>query len=118
MEKNKEEIIGWIEKLREAGKLVIVEGEKDIRALNHFGIKSVMELKKPLYAVVEEIASMAKEVVILTDFDKKGKELYGRLSKDLAKHGVKVDRYFREFLQKNTRLSHIEGLRTYINNMG
>lgn len=117
MEKKKEEINGWIEKLRESGKLVIVEGDKDIKALNYFGIINIMKLKKPLYDVVEEVVEKTKDVIILTDFDKKGKELYGRLRKDLIRHGVKVDRYFREFLQKNTKLSHVEGLKTYIGNL-
>ena len=117
MEKKKEEMIGWANKLKDSGKLVVVEGDKDIAALNHFGIKNIVKLKKPLYAVVEDIDSMAKEAVILTDFDRKGKELYGKLRKDLMKHGVKVDTYFREFLQKNTKLSHIEGLKTYMGNL-
>lgn len=114
MEAKKEEMISWADELKDSGKLVVVEGDKDVAALKSLGIENVMKLKKPLYAVVEDVAAMAKEVVILTDFDKKGKELYGRLRKDLMKHGVKVDTHFREFLQRNTRLSHVEGLRTYV----
>src|SRR3989344_1128673 len=117
MEEKKEEIEGWIEKLKKESKIIVVEGEKDRKSLEFFGVSGIVTLKKPLFEIVEEVAEKTDEVVILTDFDKKGKELYGRLKRDFARNGVKVDAYFREFLQKNTRLSHIEGLRRYIGNL-
>ncbi len=118
-EKNgkKDEIDIWLEKLSSSGKCIIVEGKKDKDSLEKLGIKNIFTLsKKPLFSIVEDVAEKNNEVVILTDFDRKGKELYGKLKKDLSKSGVKVDNYFREFLQKNTKLSHIEGLLTYISN--
>ena len=116
MEKKKEELDAWIEKIKDSGKIIIVEGPKDRKALEYFGIKNIMTLKKPLYVVTEEIAEKYKEAIILTDFDTEGRKLYARLKKDLSRNGVKVDRYFREFLQRNTKLSHIEGLKTYAEN--
>ncbi len=91
-------------------KLVIVEGKKDKEALKSFGITNVVTLKKSLFEVVEEVSSKAKECVILTDLDKKGKYLYSRLRQDLQKHGVKVDNSFRNFLFRETKLRQIEGL--------
>ena len=117
MEGKKKEIERCIERLRQEDKIIVVEGEKDKKSLEFFGIKNIITLKKPLFAVVEDVAEKTDEVIILTDFDRKGKELYGRLKKDFARNGVKVDAYFREFLHKNTRLSHIEGLKTYIGNL-
>lgn len=117
MEGKKEEIEGCIERLRQENKVIVVEGEKDKKSLEFFGVKNIVTLKKPLFVVVEDVAEKTDEVVILTDFDRKGKELYGRLKRDFAMNGVKVDAYFREFLQKNTRLSHIEGLKTYLGNL-
>ena len=93
---------------------MVVEGIKDKTALEHLGFTNVMVLKKPLYAVVEDVAMQSKNVVILTDLDSKGKELYSKLSKDLQKHGVNVDNRFRKFLFKNTSLRQIEGLATFI----
>lgn len=110
----KEKLMEWAEKLAESGKIIIVEGKKDREALESLGIENIITLKKPLYCIVEEVAEKSKGAVILTDFDKKGKELYGRLKKDLSRNGVKVDSHFREFLQKSTRLSHIEGLKSYV----
>ena len=106
----------WFDKLAQQNKLIIVEGAKDAAALRACGVRNaVMVLsKKPLYAVVEEAAEKTGDAIILTDFDKKGKELYGKLKKSLAAHGVRVDLFFREFLQAHTTLSHIEGLKTYV----
>lgn len=96
--------------------LVVVEGPKDKHALESLGITNIMSLKKPLYAVVEEIASKAKEIVLLTDLDEEGRKLYHRLSIDLQKHGIKINNKLREFLFK-TKLRHIEGLATYLNSI-
>ena len=110
-----EELIEELKELKNSGKLIVIEGLKDKRALKNLGIENTYTLsRKPLFSVVEEIAEQEKEVVILTDFDKKGKELYNELSKHFEKLGVKVDNRFRLFLLKNTKLSHIEGLDTYV----
>lgn len=111
------ELDQWIEKLRKEKKLIVVEGIKDKKALEILGIMNIITLKKPLYAVVEEIVSKAKEVILLTDLDPKGKELFARLSKDLQKQGVKIDNKFREFLFKETKLRQIEGIVSYLDNM-
>jgi 5S rRNA maturation endonuclease (ribonuclease M5) len=90
-----------------ADKLVIVEGKKDKKALEKFGYQRIIILKEPLYKVVESVNE--EEVLILTDLDKKGKELYARLFKDLTRRGVKINNNLRELLFKN-KVSHIEGL--------
>jgi 5S rRNA maturation endonuclease (ribonuclease M5) len=113
---SKEEILDEIEKISDV--LVIVEGIKDKKALEEFGFRKVVTLsRRPLFQIIEEIAAGNKKVMILTDFDKKGKELYGKLHHGLQRLGVVIDNSFREFLQKNTKLSHIEGLVSYINNI-
>jgi len=103
----------WAKKLRESNRTVIVEGPKDKRALEHFGIYNIVTLsKKPIFATCEDIAANTDQAVILTDYDRKGKELYGKLYKGLQKLGVGIDNRFRLFLYKK-RLSHIEGLVTF-----
>ena len=115
MEKEKKEILNFISKLKASNKLIIVEGPKDKKALNSIGVNNyiVVLSKKAIFEVIEDVAKITDFVIILTDFDKKGKELYGKLNSGLQKLGVKVDHYFREWLQKNTKLSHIEGLTSY-----
>ncbi|MBW2970201.1 toprim domain-containing protein [Candidatus Woesearchaeota archaeon] len=113
MDEESEQIRLLLDDIKKRDLLVIVEGIKDVRALNALGITNVMSLKKPLFAVVEEVASKAKEVVILTDLDEEGKKLYHELFVHLQKHGVKVDNRLREFLFK-TELRQVEGLLSYL----
>ena len=76
-----------------------------------------MTLGRPLYQVAESVARKHRRAVILTDLDRKGKQLYGKLRRELEHQGVQVDSQYREFLQKKTRLSHIEGINTYFSHM-
>ena len=104
-----------ISKLTCLGKdeVVIVEGKKDKIALEKLGVRNIITLNKPLYLVVEDVASRYKKAVILTDLDKEGMALYGRLSSDLQSHGVSVDNSFRNSLFRNTKLRQIEGIANY-----
>ena len=105
----------YLNKLKKSNKIIIVEGKKDKEALEKLGIKNIIELsKKPLFQVIEDIADNGKECIILTDLDKKGKELYGKINSGLQKFGVKIDNSFRAFLYKNTQLRQIEGITTYM----
>ena len=115
MNEKLEELNKFIGKIKNSGILVIVEGKKDRSALGKLGIKNIVELsKKPLFQIVEEIASSNDECIILTDLDKKGKEIYGKLNSNLQKHGVKINNKFREFLFKRTKLRQIEGIDSYL----
>ena len=115
MSEVKEEFYDLIKKIKDSNILVIVEGNKDKIALEKIGIKNISTLsKKPLFQIVEEISDSNKECVILTDLDKKGKEIYGRLNSDLQKRGVKINNKLRNFLFKNTKLRQIEGLTAYL----
>lgn len=116
----KERIEEWIDKLNASGDIIIiVEGKKDKKSLMDSGVTAdIVTLKRPIFETAEGIAESGyKKAIILTDFDRKGKELYGKLSKELSRNGIRVDNYFREFLQKNTKLSHIEGMKKYLNNL-
>ena len=104
----------WLNELKSSNKLIIVEGKKDKDSLKKFGITNIVTINKPIYELVEHIVNNYKEVIILTDLDKQGKKLYSTLKHNLQKSGVKIDSKFREFLHKNTRLSNIEGLSTYL----
>ena len=113
--KNKEE---WKEKIQQTDKVIIVEGKKDKKALVSLGVKNIVTINGPLYKLVEDVAEMTDEVVILTDFDREGRKLYGFLRNNLQRNGVKIDRYFREFLMMNTKLTCIESIdKTFENNL-
>lgn len=106
-----------INKIKQSKTIVIVEGKKDKKALQSFEIKNIIELnKRPLFEIIENISSNNKNCVILTDLDKQGKELYGKLNSGLRQFGVKIDNSFRNFLFKKTHLRQIEGMETYLEN--
>lgn len=109
----KNKILNIIEIIKESGKLIIVEGKNDKKALNELGLKNIITLsKEPLFSIVEQIDD--KEVIILTDFDKEGKKLYQSLKHDLQEKGVKIDDKLRRILSKS-KITHIEGLTKYLN---
>ena len=114
MDAQAEELMRYVDKIINSNVLVIVEGKKDKTALNKLGIANIIELnKKPIFEIVENIANNEKECIILTDLDKEGKKLYGKLNSELQKNGVRINNKFRGFLFKHTKLRHIEGINTY-----
>ncbi|MBU2561282.1 MAG: toprim domain-containing protein [Nanoarchaeota archaeon] len=120
LDKNdRDAMLGWLEKLKASDKIIIVEGIKDVNALVRLGIPRdrIRRLNKAAFAVAEELAKEHKEAIILTDLDKEGKKLYASLKTNLTRNGVKVDSFFREFLFRNSDLSHIEGIDTYFRNL-
>lgn len=105
----------WLASLREEEAPIVVEGPKDRACLEGFGIRNVVTLsREPLYKVVEGIAASSRRVVILTDLDGEGKRLYGKLRQGFDRAGVQVDSVYREWLFRETELSHIEGLAAYV----
>ena len=100
--------------------LIVVEGEKDKNSLLELGFRNIFiinETGKSLYEKIEEIEGKAgkKKICILTDFDKKGKNLYLLLKSELSKRNVRMDNSFRGVLLK-LNISHIEGLDKFIKN--
>ena len=104
----------WLDKLRTEQPTILVEGMKDKQALLKLGLSHVISLRaRPLYQVVEHIATITRTCLILTDLDNEGKKLYAHLRTELQKHGIKIDDRFRHYLFKETTLRQIEGLHTY-----
>lgn len=103
-------------KISNNGVAVIVEGKKDKVALGKIGIhNNVFVLNaKPLFVVAEEISKSYDEAAILTDLDREGKKLYGKLNTLLQRQGVRVDNRLRNLLFKSTRLRQIEGIGKFI----
>ena len=87
--------------------LVIVEGKRDVRVLRNLGlnapiIKTQTRLSRP--RLIEKIAAEAGkdgQVLILTDFDKKGKEIYRFVEKELELRGIKNLKRERRMIRKH-----------------
>ena len=94
---------------------IIVEGKKDVSSLEALGFEHVYAIHQiavPLRSRVEQLSAWIgkkRKVCILTDFDKKGKQLYFLLKTLFQEQGMKIDSSLRGVLLK-ADVSHIEGL--------
>ena len=99
--------------------VMIVEGKKDVASLKALGFEKVYAIHNtgvPIRVRIEQIINILEKrdkVCILTDFDKKGKQLYLLLKKEMQMLGVRLDSSLRGILIKS-RVSHIEGLYDFI----
>jgi 5S rRNA maturation endonuclease (ribonuclease M5) len=90
--------------------VVIVEGKKDRKVLQELGFTNILTLEKlPMYSLIELVS---KEVIILTDFDKKGKELYLKIKDLCSRRGVKVKTKLRCLLLR-TNITNIEDIKPH-----
>lgn len=103
--------------------VVVVEGQRDKSSLLKLGLKNIFVLNRPCATFCSRIEALKKlaerrekRCAILTDLDKKGKFLYAALKRELTKEGIKIDDRLRRLLRK-ARVSHVEGLATYLSNV-
>ena len=86
--------------------LVIVEGKRDVSVLRNLGVKAPIIKTQTLLTrpqLIEKIQAKAGkkgQVLILTDFDKKGKEIYKFLEKELELSGIKNLKRERRMIRK------------------
>ena len=122
MKKYFEEIKEEIENLKKEHNILVVEGKKDNNALLRIGFKEqeispMSRTGVSIYVVIDDLINIARKriVCILTDTDKKGRELYHKIKEKLDENGVKINSRLRHLLIKEN-FSHIEGLDTYLEN--
>lgn len=98
---------------------IIVEGKKDVQALQSMGFTRLYAIHETGVSIRERIEQIAStldkkdKLCILTDFDKKGRALYMLIKKICQELGVKLDSSLRGLLIK-ARVSHIEGLDSFM----
>ena len=101
--------------------VIIVEGKKDIESLNALGFQRVYAINEPGVPIKIRLENLSKiikrkeNVCILTDFDKKGKELYFLIKRICQQLGMKTDSSLRGILLK-AKTSHVEGLYRFMRN--
>jgi 5S rRNA maturation endonuclease (ribonuclease M5) len=103
------------------GTPILVEGRKDLKSLERLGvtgdITAVKTSGRSLLDVVREIESRKKsKVILLLDFDRRGKELTSCLAKSLEATGIKPNLVlWRElFSLVGKDVKDIEGLASYL----
>ncbi len=99
----------FIEELNEENLVVVVEGKKDALALRKAGYIGKIYIigTKPTYQVVDELKGN-KEVIILTDLDKRGRKKAHDLCSSLQREGVKCVLKYRKKLHE-LGLQQVEG---------
>jgi len=98
---------------------IIVEGKKDKKTLQKFGLKGniiIFNRGSSLTDFCDNIASKYSEVIILTDWDRRGGALCRRM-RELLKGRVKYNVEFRGQLGKNAMVRTVEGLYSWIETM-
>ncbi len=108
LSENERKLIETIQKLdsRYPNLLVIVEGKRDVLVLRNLGLKAQIiktQTRLSRQRLVEKIeieAGRKGQVLILTDFDKKGKEIYRFIEKELELLGIKNLKRERRMIRK------------------
>lgn len=124
LEKKMEKILKLLERLGKEtvkGVPIIVEGKNDVHALQKLDVKGDFILAKTagksFLDTLSEVEKKEKqEVILLMDFDKRGKEWTKRLTQHLEKMKIKPNSLFwRELLSLVGReVKDVEGLATYM----
>lgn len=116
-----EELILQLQNLSKEGNVIIVEGQRDRRALRELGITGPIELgtKKSLLLFCEELARTYRNAIILTDWDRTGNRLAKLMEQYLMAVSVKVNTDIREKIQNlvQKRIKDVESLHTHISNL-
>ncbi len=97
------------------GAIVVVEGERDRRALRRLGLRAPILLVhrgQPLSETAHRLARASRHVIVLTDWDGEGGLFARRLREFLGAGPVILDLDFRRELGRILRgeLVHVEGL--------
>ena len=98
---------------------IIVEGKKDIEALRKLDISgSIISVNAgvPLIDFCDKIAQEHTDIIILTDWDRKGGYLCRTIKKNLEGR-VNCNTKYRELFAKNTMIRTLEGLPSWLETM-
>jgi len=127
LKKKEEKILRVLETLAEEsmkGKLIVVEGKKDVDALYALGVKGkVLTVKtggKSFLDAVYEIEKMdIPEVILLLDFDRRGKEGTKHLKQSLERAKIKPNTKIWRSLSATVggEIQCIESLTVYLRNL-
>jgi 5S rRNA maturation endonuclease (ribonuclease M5) len=103
------------------GTLIIVEGKNDVETLRQLGVEGkIMSAKtggRTRLDVIREVEeSGAKEVIMLLDFDRRGREWTGMFKQRLEKARIKPSlTFWNELIRFAGRdIKDVEGLASYI----
>jgi 5S rRNA maturation endonuclease (ribonuclease M5) len=119
--KSLEDLEKALSELRDENKKipVVVEGEKDVDALRKLDLKGIIisvNAGVSLTDFCDRLAGKCKEIIILTDWDRRGGYLCHTIKKNLEGR-VNCNTHYREIFAKNAMIRTLEGLPSWISTM-
>ena len=106
------------------GTLIIVEGKKDVATLRALGVEGKIICAKTggksFLDVVSDLQdAQLSEIILLMDFDRRGKQATNRLRHSLERAGIKVNLEIWLAILRSAGKDNqcIEGLSTYLDNL-
>lgn len=115
------EILDRLAKESAKGTPIVVEGINDVGALRQLSIKGKIipakASRKNFIDMIDELVNTGKsEIILLMDFDRRGKELTERMAQHLQEQKIKPNMLFWNRLLKlaGRNVKDIEGLATYL----
>lgn len=124
LEKTTEKVLELLDRLAKEsakGTQIIVEGYNDVNTLHRLGIEgNIISAKtrgKSILDVLGEVEKFgSREVIVLMDFDRRGRELTKRLVQGFERMRIKPNIVFWSGLRRlvGRQVKDIEGLASYI----
>ena len=113
-----EELLSVLSEYSGRGAIIIVEGKRDILSLKRLGIEGDFELatRYSLFNFSERIAELGREVIILTDWDRRGDLLAVKLSEYFESFGLRPELQIRNKLKliSQKEIKDVESLYNYV----
>lgn len=113
-----EELILELQALSDSGAIIVVEGKKDAESLRFLGIKGEIRLSthQPLLEFTEALQRSGKEIILLTDWDKKGGESMHKIIQHLLAYGIMPNTRIRAKIRAlvKKRIKDVESFNNYI----
>lgn len=113
-----EEVLDELQMLADSGAIILVEGRKDADSLRFLGINGeiMYASQQPLLELTEALAKSKKDIVLLTDWDKKGGIVARSIIRHLLNYGImpNIDIRTRIRALVKKRIKDVESLHSYI----
>ncbi len=113
-----EELIKELQVLSDEGAIIVVEGKKDAESLRLLGITGEIRFstQQPLLDFTEALQRSGKEIILLTDWDKKGGESMHKMIRHLLAYGIMPNTRIRAKIRAlvKKRIKDVESFNNYI----
>ncbi len=116
-----EELLAALIEASGQGAAVIVEGRRDLLALRALGLAGpvILASRRSALDLAEDAARSHREIILLTDWDRKGDEMARIIGRHLRSAGARPDGEIRSRIKKLVRkeIKDVESLYHYMERM-